>query len=337
MRDSALKRTLLVIWNCYWDRWRKLKKSIDPANNTWLVCHGPEWLSLILDRFYLRRMFRNTFGYGIDLKNPRTFNEKLNWLKLYNRNPLYTTLVDKYKVKEFVAKEIGEEYVIPLIKVYRKAEDINFDELPNQFVLKCNHNSDVIIVRDKTKIDRNNVVQRLSQQLKQGHYYDYREWPYRNVEPAIIAEKYMQDGNEIELKDYKFWCFNNKPHYCQVISGHETGLTIDFFDNEWNHQSFVGMLDTNRNHPPCIEKQITLNAIIQPLKPEGFARMKEIALRLASKVNAPFVRIDLYYINKRIYFGEITFFPLAGIGCFSPAKWDNVFGDYIDLSSLRNN
>lgn len=323
MRDSVLKRTILVVWNSYWSRWYKVKKSIDPVNNIWLVCHGPEWLSVILDRIYLRRMFKHIFGYDLDLKNPRTFNEKLNWLKLYNRNPLYTTLVDKYKVKEYVAKLIGEEYVIPLLKVYHKAEEINFDELPNQFVLKCNHNSDVIIVRDKSKIDRQQVVKKLSQQLKQGHYFDFREWPYRNVEPVVIAEKYMQDGTQEELKDYKFWCFNNEPRYCQVLSGHETGLTIDFFDSEWNHQPFVGM-------------EIKPNAITLPHKPEKFVQMKELATILASKVNAPFVRIDLYFINKTIFFGEITFFPTAGLGCFSPSEWDKKFGDYIDLSLLKN-
>lgn len=319
MKDSVLKRTLLVVWNCFWDAWHQLKRNIDPVNNKWLVCHGPEWLSVILDRIYLCRMFKQIFGYDLDLKNPRTFNEKLNWLKLYNRNPLYTTLVDKYKVKEFVAKQIGEEYVIPLLKVYRKAEDINFDELPTQFVLKCNHNSDVIIVRDKTKIDRNNVIQRLSQQLKQGHYFDFREWPYRNVEPVIIAEKYMQDQYG-ELRDYKFFCFDGKVKALFVATDRQKKEEpwFNFFDSNYN------TLPIKNGHP------VNPN---QPAKPICFEKMKDLAKMLS--LGFPHVRVDFYEVNGRVYFGEFTFYHFAGSVPFEPAKWDRIFGDYIDLSLLK--
>lgn len=298
----------------------QIMKYINPINNMWLVCHCPEWLSVILDRIYLRSLFKKTFGYELDLNNPSTFNEKLNWLKLYNRNSLYTKLVDKYKVKDFVAKRIGEEYVIPLINVYRKAEEINFEELPNQFVLKCNHNSDVIIVRDKSKIDVQQVVQRLSQQLRYGHYYDYREWPYRNVEPMIIAEKYMQDQFG-ELRDYKFLCFNGKVRIMYIATNRMKNEEpyFNFFDSEFNP------LNLENGHP----KNPHL-----PQKPQNFDKMKSLAEDLSK--GFPHVRVDFYEVNGLIYFGEFTFYHMAGITPFKPSEWDKVLGDYIDLQLITN-
>jgi len=270
------------------------------------------------DEWYVKTRYRLSTGEKIDLDNPQTFNEKLNWLKLYDHNPLYTTMVDKYAVKQHVASIIGEQYIIPTIGCWDKAEYIEWDNLPNQFVLKCNHNSTVHICKDKSKFNKSAVIASLKKELKKNYFCKDREWPYKNVNRKVIAEKYMSDGAR-DLIDYKFFCFNGEPKYCQVIQDRNTKETIDFFDMDWNLQPFIGL-------NPFVE-----NALKTPERPVRFDLMKLIAAKLSNGL--PFARIDLYEINGQVFFGEITFFPASARGSFRPQKWDYTFGSWIKLPS----
>ncbi len=277
------------------------------------------------DEKFLKIKFELTFGKRLNLDNPQTFNEKLQWLKLYDRNPLYTTMVDKYKVKEYVANIIGKEYIIPTLGVWNNPEEIDFDKLPNQFVLKCNHNSGLgmYICKDKSNLDIQKVKKELSKGLKQNYYLTNREWPYKNVPPRIIAEQYMEDCKTKELRDYKFFCFNGKPSYCQVISDRNTNESIDFFDMNWNFQNFTGL---HLHKPFPHAKNI-------PQKPITFEKMKQICAILAKDI--PFVRVDFYEINCKMYFGELTFFPATGFGQFYPNEWNKKIGDLLILPQKK--
>lgn len=275
---------------------------------------------LIPDKPYLQLMYWLNMGKKLDLKNPKTFNEKLQWLKLYNHNPAYTVMVDKVKAKEYVAGIIGEEHIIPTLGVWDDPDDIDFDALPNQFVLKCNHNSGtgMCICRDKSKLDIEKVKAELRKGLKENYFMRWREWPYKNVPRKILAEKFMVDESRTELKDYKIFCFNGEPRYCQVISDRNTDEKIDFYDMHWKRLvGLVGLNDKVHNSEyaiPC---------------PESFEDMKLMASLLAKSI--PFSRIDFYEINHQAYFGEITFFPATGFGNFNPREWNVKMGDMITL------
>ena len=254
------------------------------------------------------------------------FNEKLNWLKLNDHNPLYTTLVDKYAVKKWVADKIGEQYIIPTLAVWEKAEDIDFDALPDQFVLKVNHDSGgLVICKDKSKLDRQAAIAKLSRALKNNGYWYGREWPYKNVKPCIIAEAFMSDGQHADLTDYKFFCFNGIPLYCQVISDRSTGEKIDFFDMEWNFQKFTGLHRPHYPHYPHYPYKIE--------KPICFENMKQVCGILAKDI--PFVRVDFYEVQGKMYFGEMTFYPAGGFGEFSPNEWNYIFGDKLILDKEK--
>lgn len=192
----------------------------------------PQMLSWMNDEKCLGFWYKYRFGTRLNLKNPKTFNEKIQWLKLYDRNPLYTTMVDKYEAKKYVASIIGEEYIIPTLGVWDKFDDIDFDKLPNQFVLKCTHDSGGLAVcKDKKVFDINAARKRINRSLKRNFYWIGREWPYKDVRPRIIAEQYMENSDgRTELSDYKFYCFNGKPEYCHVISDRTQNETMDFFD-----------------------------------------------------------------------------------------------------------
>lgn len=284
---------------------------------------GLEKLSfLIPDKPYLQMMYRLHMGKKLNLKNPKTFNEKLQWLKLYNRKPEYTIMVDKVKAKEYVANIIGEDYIIPTLGVWDDPDDIDFDALPDQFVLKCNHNSGkgMCICRDKSKLDIPKVKAELRKGLKENYFLHGREWPYKDVPRKILAEKFMVDEDEPELRDYKFFCCNGEPKYCQVISDRSTDEKIDFYDMDWNRLlGLLGLADNihNSDHDIC--------------RPSSFEEMKVFAKKLSK--NIPFSRIDFYEINHRLYFGEITFFPASGFGCFRPDEWNERMGELIVLSS----
>lgn len=275
---------------------------------------------ILPDKLCLKWRFRLQMGYKLDLKNPQTFSEKLQWLKLYNRKPEYTQMVDKFAVKEYVAKIIGEEYIIPTLGVWDKFDDIDFDKLPNQFVLKTTHgggNTGVVICKDKSIFDKNKAKIRLEKSLKSDIYRSLKEWPYKNVKKRIIAEQYIENSQYQDLPDYKFYCFNGEPAYCQVIRDRNSKETIDFYDMEWNHMPFVGL------------NPVAKNGLIPVTRPEHLANMVNMCRQLA--VGIPFSRIDWYVVNGKVHFGEITFFPASGLGEFTPKEWNYTIGSLIKL------
>lgn len=272
----------------------------------------------IPDPLWLKIVFRIKMGYKLDLNNPKTFNEKVQWLKLHDRNPLYTTLVDKYEVRKFIAETIGEEYLIPLLGVWDHFDDIDFGKLPNQFVLKCTHDSGgLVICKDKSRFDINAAKKKISTCIKRNFYWGFREWPYKNVKPRIIAEKYMVDESGTELKDYKIFCFNGMPKIIQVDFNRFNNHKRNIYDLKWNIQPFEIHYPSNFNFE--IEK------------PQAFVKMIHIAEQLA-KCNKH-VRVDLYCIGGEIYFGELTFFHESGYGRFKPKEWDNKLGEWINLGA----
>lgn len=256
-----------------------------------------------------------------DLKNPRTFNEKLQWLKLHDRNPFYTVLVDKYKVREYIAKKIGSQYLIPLLGVWDDPDKIDFDKLPNKFVLKCNHNSGLgmCICKDKTMLNINKVKEDLSKGLRQNYYLTGREWPYKNVNPCIIAEKYIENTDLKELVDYKFYCFNGYVDSVMVCIGRSTGdPRFYFFDKNWNLKRYnlcgkVAPRDFSLERPANMDK------------------MFGIAEVLSKEIEAPFVRVDLYNVDGKIYFGELTFYPDSGFDGNRLSETDVYFGNLVKL------
>lgn len=285
-----------------------------------LVCHLGRWLP---DSVYLRLRYRFNIGKRLNLKDPKSFSEKLQWLKLHDRNPEYTKMVDKILVKDYVAGIIGSEHVIPLLGVWNKPEDIDWDMLPNQFVLKTNHSggsTGVVICKNKAAFDTKSAIVKLNKSLKSDVYRSLREWPYKNAERKVFAEKYIEpDMNIKDLPDYKFFCFNGEPKYCQVISGRESIMSIDFFDNSWNHLPF---------HEP---KSYPF-AKSEPQKPKCFERMWEMARLLAH--GKPFSRIDFYQVGNHVLFGEITLYPTSGMGGFDPEEWDYKFGELLSLPKV---
>ncbi len=284
-----------------------------------LLQHYGGWVP---DKIYIKWLYRLKMGKKLDLKNPKTFSEKLQWLKLYNRQPEYTMMVDKSTVKDYVAGIIGEKYIIPTIGVWDKPEDIEWDRLPNQFVLKTTHgggSSGVVICKDKDTFDRQQAIIKLKKSFKQDIYRSLREWPYKNVPRRILAEQYIEpDSVTNDLPDYKFFCFNGQPQYCQVISGRNDKECVDFFDINWVHQPF---------HEPrylpfadgCLKK------------PNQYEKMWKLAESLAE--GKPFSRIDFFNVRDVVYFGEITFFPTSGFGGFDPQSYDELFGGMISHNS----
>ena len=274
------------------------------------------------DKLYLSLRFRCQMGYWINWKNPQTFSEKIQWLKLYDRKAEYSSIVDKYSVKQYVADKIGEEYIIPTLGVWEHPEDIEWDKLPNEFVLKTTHgggSSGVVICKDKNTLDKSAAIQILSRGLDSNIYKTLREWPYKNVHKRIIAEKFItsQKNKDGDLIDYKFFCFNGKPFYCQVISGRSFhSMAIDFYDRNWNHQ-------------PLHEPKIYPHSKFNNEKPKTFDDMWTLATVLSE--GHPFLRVDFYEVDEKIYFGELTFYPTSGFGGFDPEEWDYKFGQLIKL------
>lgn len=271
------------------------------------------------DREYLERLYRIKFGKPLDLENPKTFSEKMQWLKLYDRRPEYTRMADKYEAKQYVAGIIGEEYIIPTLGVWERFEDIDFDALPERFVLKCNHDSGgVIICRDKAKLDREAAGQELTRKLARNYYVYNREWPYKNIHPRILAEPYMEDDEGSgELTDYKLHFFSGECRAILVARDRFSpgGLKKDFYSADWEHYDFT------RGDSP--------NAAKREPRPKQLEQMIELGKKLAGTY--PFMRTDFYVIRGQIYFGEITFFPSSGTMRFHPDSWDRTFGDWITL------
>ena len=267
------------------------------------------------DKLYLKLLYYLSHKRKLDLKNPQTFTEKLQWIKLYDHNPYYTKLVDKYESKKIVDGILGEGYEFPLLGVYDRFDDIDFNTLPNQFVIKCTHNCGVVICKDKNKLDIKKARKSINKTMRNNYFYYSREWPYKNVPRKVIVEQYMEDESYEELKDYKFFCFNGEPKLLYVASGRGKDDTrFDFFDTNFNH------LDIINGHP---------NADSPIKKPENFDKMVLIATKLSQGLKE--VRIDLYNINGRIYVGEFTFFHMGGIVPFEPIEWDYELGRYVKL------
>ena len=271
----------------------------------------------IPDRLFLKLMYRKCMGKKLNLKNPQTFNEKLQWLKLYNRKTEYTKMVDKYEAKKYVAEKIGEEYIIPTLGVWNSFDEIDFDALPCQFVLKCTHDSGgLVIVKDKSNFDKKEACKKITRCLKRNYFWQNREWPYKNVRPRIIAEKYMEDSVCHELTDYKFYCFNGKPEFILVATERASldGVKMDFFDMDFNH------LEMKWGHS---------NSKKTIVKPKSFDKIINFAEKLSKVI--PLCRCDFYEVNGKPYFGEITFFPASGMEAFEPEGWDKILGDWIKL------
>lgn len=285
----------------------EVDKADDDAKKRWHFFYD--------DVEFLSSLFKQKTGYEMNIENPRTFNEKIQWLKLHDRNPAYTQMVDKYAVKKWIAQKIGEKYVIPTLGVYNTFDEIELKKLPQQFVLKCTHDSgSVIICKDKDKFDKEEVSEILKSKLGINYYWLGREWPYKNVKPRIIAEKYM--GLSSELTDYKFMCFHGEPKMVFTCTERfeQDGLKVTFFDLDWNKLNF-------ERHYHSSTKEIP--------RPQNLELMIELAARLSDGI--PFVRVDFYEIEGHVYFGEMTFSPGGGMEEFRPVEWDYIMGEWITI------
>lgn len=277
---------------------------------------------LFSDVAFLKVKFWIIMGHRLDLDNPRTFNEKLQWLKIYNRKPIYSKMVDKIDAKEYVSNIIGDKYIIPTISTYDSVDDIDFNTLPRSFVLKCTHDSGkVIVCRDSAKLDVKQTKAKLRKALQCDYYNLYREWPYKFASRRIICEQLLEDSNQkIGLVDYKFYCFNGKPMFLYVSEGLENHSTakISFLTMDWEFASF-GRSD----YRPFSSL---------PTKPRLFDEMVHIASKLS--LGMPFIRVDLYEVGGRVYFSELTFTPCSGFMPFTPTEYDRILGDMIDLNII---
>ena len=287
-----------------------------------LRCERKGYFDCLSDKQYLKLMFRANLGRKLNLRNPQTLNEKLQWLKLHDRKPEYTMMADKVSVRDYIAENLGEEYLIPCLGVWEDPEDIDFDALPDRFVLKCNHNSGLgmCICKDKSKLDIHKVKAELKKGLEQNYYLSGREWPYKNIKRRIIAEKYMTDTpDSTELTDYKFYCFSGYVDCVLVCFDRSTGNTkFYFFDKMWNLKRY------NRRG------QEAPDGFTLP-KPRDMDKMFEIAERLSQKVGSSFLRVDLYNSQGHIYFGELTFFPDSGFDPNRLPETDLYFGNLINI------
>lgn len=269
------------------------------------------------DDIYLKMRYYLCVHKRLNLQKPTGFNEKLQWLKLYYRDPSYEELVDKYSVKDHIIKQFPDLKVFPTIGMWERAEDIDFNALPVQFVLKCTHDSgSTIICKDKERFDTEKARIKLRHSLESNMFYPGREWVYKRVQPRIIAEPYFEDDDSEELKDYKLMCFNGEVKCCFVCSDRFSpeGLHVTFFDRDWNVMPFT-------RHYPLKKEGIP--------KPGCYDGMISLAEQMSKDM--PFVRIDFYEIGKEVYFGEYTFFPGSGLEEFEPDEWDNILGNWINL------
>lgn len=274
------------------------------------------------DKTYLTISYLLIIGKRLNLKNPQLFTEKMQWAKIYDHNPLYTELVDKYKAKKYAADIIGEEHIIPTLGIWDKIDDIDFDSLPNEFVLKCTHDSGgIVICKDKNSFNAEEAKETLNFFYNRNYYLFHREWPYKNVPHRILAEKYMVDESGDQLKDYKFWCFDGEPKIMFVVTDRYTDSEnkYDYFDMDFNR------LELRKKGYPNYDGEIK--------KPDSFEEMKDTVRKLAK--GFAHVRIDLYDINGKIYFGEFTFTDAAGYLKLEPKEYDSILGDMYTLPKLN--
>jgi len=275
---------------------------------------------LFSDKIYLKYMYRMLMGRKLNLKTPVTFNEKLQWLKLYDRNPAQCLMVDKYAVKSYISERVGEEYIIPTLGVYDRFEDLDFNALPNQFVLKCTHDSgSAIICRDKSVFDVRDAERRIKRNLNNNLFWHGREWVYKDLKPRIIVEQYMKDETNSTLTDYKFYCFNGVPKFLYI-------------SKDMNDRSKAAMCFLTLDWELAAYERSDYKLLTEiPPKPHNFEHMIEIARMLSSDFD--FVRVDLYEINKKVYFSELTFFPGAGFSQYKKYEHDLEIGNMLKLTS----
>ena len=272
------------------------------------------WLD---DEHYLRLMYWKKFERKLNLLNPQTFNEKLQWLKLYDRRPEYTNMVDKYEAKKYVAGIIGDEYIIPTLGVWDTFDAIDFSKLPDQFVLKCTHDSGgLVICKDKKNLDIETARKKINRSLKTNYYLQGREWPYKNVKPRIIAETYMEDKGTAELRDYKFFCFNGLAKCFKIDFDRFIEHHANYYDAENNILDFGEVIC-----PPEQGKIIEF--------PKTLPDMKQLAEKLSKDI--PFLRVDFYDVDGKVYFGEMTFYPASGLGEWTSDEADKTLGEWIKL------
>jgi len=273
------------------------------------------------DREYIKKKYASIFNSEPNIDKPITFNEKLQWLKLNDRSPLHTICADKFAVREVIKREIGEEYLIPLLLETTNVDDITKENLPESpFVIKTNHDSgNVFVITDKNNADYEHIRQRLKQSLRHNYYHTSREWQYKNIKPTIIVEKFISDNHGEVPRDYKIHCFSGKPEFIQVDSNRFEGHRRTNFDINWNELPF-----TYNNYP----------YLAGIAKPKHLKRMLELASVLARPF--PYARIDFYDTGEHLYFGEITFHPVSGFGPFEPAKWDDTYGDKLPLTKSKS-
>lgn len=284
-------------------------------------------LNWIPNRAYLKLVYKAEVGSKLDLKNPKTFSEKLQLLKLTDHKDQYIQLIDKYQAHAYIAEKYGTDYVIPYLGVYDAPEDIEWEKLPERFVIKCTHGSGCnILCTNKEQLDKKMAVLQLKAWMKKNWYFFGREWPYLKIKPRIVIEQFEEDAkNKSDLTDYKFYCFEGKPQYCQVIGNRQvldgkSTYTIDFFDMKWNHMDFSGLCAPGHSYPASAHKHE---------RPFTFDQMVKMAEKLANQTH--FVRIDFYEINGVLKFGEFTLYPLSGFGVFSPEEWNIKLGDMIQI------
>lgn len=269
------------------------------------------------DEQFLKKQWKIFFNTELNLKSPKTFNEKLQWLKINDRKEIYTKMVDKYEAKNYVADVIGKEYIIPTIGIYNKLSDIDLSKLPDKFVMKCTHDSGgLIICKDKKQLNFNKEKKKIAKRLKRNFYYSGREWPYKNVKPRIIVEKYMEESDKKELKDYKLFCFNGIPQIVLVCSERYTSKNMceTWFDMNWN---LIDVVESGHRIDTTISQ------------PKKFKEMIALSKKLSKGI--PFIRVDWYEIKGKLYFGELTFYPASGFEKFEPEEWNYKMGEMLEL------
>ena len=306
---------------------RKILKAIVNPGHALAGLVRKLWFLFHNDERFLKLIYFLEMGRRLDLKNPQRFTEKIQWLKIHDRRHEYPILVDKLSVKNVVARIIGERHIIPTLGVWNNFDEIDFSKLPDKFVLKTNHGSaggGVVICHNKEELDFEAIRFKFERGLRHNAYNKYREWPYKNIKPRIFAEELLEvkEGIHADISDYKFFCFNGEPKYCQVIQDRRTKETIDFFDMEWHHEDFIGL------NPKAVHAERV------PERPKTLNQMIEIARKLS--VGKSFARIDLYEIGDACYFGEITLYPASGLGKFTPQCTDRLFGEILQLPTINS-
>lgn len=293
---------------------KNIKKYIENPRRIYVYLASKGLLNWLPDKVYLKIIFRANMGYKLNLTNPKTFSEKLQWIKVYKRESIWSKMVDKYEVREYIAETIGKQYLIPSLGVYNTFEEIDFDKLPQKFVLKCTHDSGgLIICKDKNRLDKDFAKKKIEKCLNKNYFYWGREWPYKNVKPRIVCEEFISDSDNTP-DDYKVLCFNGKAKLIELHRGRFDNHTQDFYDINWNKTDIS-------------QDGITSDIIYE--RPNKLEEMIRLSEKIAQGI--PHVRIDWFIINDKLYFGEITFFDGSGLDPFDKKEYDYMLGSWINL------